>query len=150
MKSVFIREDVDEVIARVEKLTDKSQPAWGKMSVGQMLAHVNVQFEMAYSDKHPKATGIKKFLLGLFVKNAVVNEKPYPKNSRTAPAFLQTSEKVFLEEKKRLIDYLNKTHKVGEEYFEGKESNSFGVLTVQEWNNLFYKHTNHHLLQFDV
>ena len=34
--------------------------------------------------------------------------------------------------------------------FEGKESNSFGPLTKGEWNNMFYKHLDHHLSQFGV
>lgn len=150
MKSVFKQEDVNEVLARLEKLTSESQPAWGKMNVAQMLAHCNVTYEMAYTDKHSKAGGFKKFLLNLFVKNAVVNEKSYPKNSRTAPQFLMTSEKEFEKEKKRLFDYINKTKELGENYFEGKESVSFGVLSVQEWNNSFYKHLDHHFNQFGV
>ena len=86
----------------------------------------------------------------LFVKNAVVNEKPYPKNSATAPAFRITSEKDFELEKIRLIEYIKKTQALGRSQFDGKESLSFGPLTAQEWNNLFYKHLNHHLSQFGV
>ena len=36
------------------------------------------------------------------------------------------------------------------DYFNGKESHSFGILTVTEWNNSFYKHLDHHLNQFGV
>ena len=150
MKSVFSQEDVSEVLSRLDKLTSESQPVWGKMNVAQMLAHCNVTYEMAYTDKHPKAGGVKKFLLNLFVKNAVVNEKPYPKNSRTAPQFLITTEREFEKEKKQLIEHINKTKELGEDYFKGKESVSFGVLTVQEWNNSFYKHLDHHFNQFGV
>jgi hypothetical protein len=39
---------------------------------------------------------------------------------------------------------------LGKEHFEGKESLSFGPMTAQEWNNLFYKHLDHHLNQFGV
>ena len=44
---------------------------------------------------------------------------------------------------------ITKTQQLGENYFEGKESNSFGKLTASEWNNMFYKHLDHHLSQFD-
>ncbi len=150
IKNIYDRTDADFLLSRLNKLTPGTRPEWGKMDVGQMLAHLNVQFEMAYSDLHPKATGIKKFLLTLFVKNGVVNEKPYPKNSRTAPAFIQISGKDFNLEKERLIDFINKTQKLGEEHFEGKESLSFGVLTPREWNNSFVKHIDHHFKQFGV
>jgi hypothetical protein len=150
MKSVFDQQDVDELMNRIQKLSPDSQPQWGKMSVGQMLAHCNVTYEMVYTDKHPKATGIKRFLLKTFLKNPVCNEKPYPKNSRTAPQFLITTERVFETEKGRLIDFIRQTQENGKAYFEGRESNSFGSLTAQEWNNMFYKHLDHHLNQFGV
>jgi hypothetical protein len=84
------------------------------------------------------------------VKTGVVNEVPYKHNSRTAPAFLITDERTFETEKKRLIDYVLKTQALGESYFSDKESHSFGKLNTQEWNNMFYKHLNHHLSQFGV
>jgi len=150
MKNIFNATVTQEIIDRINHLTPKSQPQWGKMNVAQMLAHCNVTYEMAYTDKHPKATGLKRFVLKLLVKNAVVNEKPYPKNSRTAPQFLISDEREFNHEKKRLVDYIHKTQKLGASSFEGKESNSFGAMTATEWNNLFYKHLEHHLVQFGV
>jgi hypothetical protein len=39
---------------------------------------------------------------------------------------------------------------LGEGYFNGLTSNSFGKLSTIEWNNLFYKHLDHHLRQFGV
>ena len=56
----------------------------------------------------------------------------------------------FEKEKKRLVDYINKVKDQGENYFDGRESRSFGPLTSNEWNNLFYKHLDHHLQQFGV
>ena len=150
MKNVFDAAVTQEVIDRINLLTPETQPQWGKMNVAQMLAHCNVTYEMVYTDKHPKATGLKRFILKLFVKNAVVSEKPYPKNSRTAPQFLIADEREFNVEKKRLIDYIHKTQELGASHFEGKESNSFGALTATEWNNSFYKHLEHHLTQFGV
>jgi hypothetical protein len=35
-------------------------------------------------------------------------------------------------------------------HFEGKESNSFGALNSTEWNNMLFKHLDHHLNQFGV
>ncbi len=150
MKNIFSEEVTKELVSRVENLKIDTKPGWGKMSVDQMLAHVNVAYEMAYTDKHPKANPFLRFMLKTFVKKGVVNEVPYKKNTRTAPAFLIHDARNFKEEKKRLIDYLNKTHELGESHFEGKESPSFGAMTSTEWNNLFYKHLDHHLTQFGV
>ncbi len=150
VKNIFSEVVTQELIARINKLNPETQGQWGKMSVDQMLAHCNVTYEMAFTDKHPKPNFLTRFILKLFVKQAVVNEKPYPKNSRTAPAFIITGSKDFDHEKSRLIGYIEKTQSLGESHFEGKESLSFGPLSSSEWNNLFYKHLNHHLTQFGV
>lgn len=150
MKNVFSQIETNELIKRIEALEPATVPAWGKMDVAQMLAHCNVTYELAFDNNYPKATGFKKWLLKTFIKNIVVGEKPYKKNGRTAPEFLVTSDKDFDLEKNRLKDYVKKTQELGASYFENKESNSFGALTSTEWNNMFYKHLDHHLQQFGV
>lgn len=149
-KNIFQLSDSNEIIARIQRLNADSQPLWGKMAVGQMLAHCNVTYEMLYDNIHPKPNSILRFILKLFIKNTVVNEVPYKHNSSTAPQFLVKDSKDFEKEKVRLINYITKTQQLGESYFDGKESHSFGVLTKNEWNNMFYKHLDHHLRQFGV
>lgn len=150
LKNVFELKTAEELVARINKLTPETKPLWGKMSVDQMLAHCNVTYELVFDTKHPKPNAFKKFMLKALVKNLVVNEKPYSKNSRTAPEFLITSQKNFTAEKQRLIEHIQKSQQLGETYFHNKESQSFGILTKQEWNNMFYKHLDHHLGQFGV
>lgn len=150
MKNLFSPADTAETIRRVNTLTADTQPQWGKMSVGQMLAHCNVAYEMVYESKHPKPNALVKFFLKRFVKNTVVGPAPYPKNGRTAPAFLVTEPRNFEAEKQRLCDYLNKTQQLGDAHFDGLESHSFGPLTKGEWNTMFAKHLDHHLTQFGV
>ena len=90
-----------------------------------------------------------------FPKNMTKEKKKkikplFKKNGRTASAFLIVDERVFEIEKSRLFTYLDKTTELGASHFEGKESHSFGALTADEWNVMFYKHLNHHLEQFGV
>ncbi len=115
-----------------------------------MLAHCNVTYEFVYDNIHPPVSAMKNILLKLFVKPFVVGEKPYKKNTRTAPEFLITDDKDLDKEKKRLIDYLNKTQELGEADFDNKESWSIGPLSAKEWNIMFYKHLDHHFGQFGV
>jgi hypothetical protein len=150
MKNIFSKEITEEVIERINKLTKDTQPNWGTMSVAQMLAHCSVTYEMVYTNKHQKPNAFTRWILKTIVKRAVVSEKLYPKNSRTAPQFLITDQKDFLEEKNRLENYIIQTQELGKAHFHGKESNSFGKLTSEEWNNMFYKHLDHHLTQFGV
>jgi hypothetical protein len=150
MKNIFAPKTTNELIARINALNPYTPARWGKMTVDQMLAHSIVAYDMAYTDKYPKPNAFMRFMLKTFVKNGVVNETPYPKNSRTAPAFIISDHRNFEKEKNRLISYLEQTKDLGSQHFEGKESLSFGPMSAGEWNNLFYKHLDHHLTQFGV
>ncbi|MAD97346.1 MAG: hypothetical protein CMB99_08480 [Flavobacteriaceae bacterium] len=150
MKNIFSKEVTEEVIQRIESLTSETQPQWGKMSVSQMLAHCNVTYKMAYSKSKKRPKFLTKLVMKFVVKPMVVSEKPFKKNGKTAPQFLVSDDKDFEEEKMRLIDYIRKTQELGATHFEGKESISLGKLKSQEWNNMFYKHLDHHLTQFGV
>ena len=150
LPNIFTTEVSTSLVRRINALSPNTQPKWGKMNVAQMLAHCNVTYELVYEDKHPKPNFFMGLILKLFVKNTVTSETPYKHNSRTAPAFLITTNKDFEAEKQRLINYINKTQQLGEAHFDGKVSHSFGALNKTEWNNMFYKHLDHHLTQFGV
>ena len=150
MKNIFDPTVTDEIITRINQLKPDSQPLWGKMSVAQMLAHCNVTYETVYEDKHKKPNPLMKLILKTFVKKIVDSDTPYKRNNQTAPHYIISESKDYEIEKKRLIDYIIKTQQLGESYFDKKESHSFGLLSVKEWNTMFYKHLDHHLNQFGV
>lgn len=151
VKNIFDKQVSDEIISRIQQLQVTTQPHWGKMTVSQMLAHCNITYEYTYEpEKFEKPNFFKKFLLKILVKRIVVSEKPYQKNGRTSPEFVMTGTKDFEKEKEKLINNIVKTQKMGKYYFEGLENFSFGKMTSSEWNNMFYKHLNHHLTQFGV
>jgi Protein of unknown function (DUF1569) len=145
---IFTPAVTEEIIRRINSLTPATPAKWGKMNVGQMLAHCSVTYEMLYENKHKKPNVFMRFILKKLVKKTVVGEGVYKKNSPTASAFKMTEEKVFETEKKRLIEYIERTQKIGGAALDNKESLSFGPLTTNEWNNMFYKHLDHHLAQF--
>jgi len=150
MENVLIQTGFEKMKHRINHLTPDTQAKWGKMSVSQMLAHLNVAYEMTFETIHTKPNGFMKFILKMLVKKSVVGPKPYPKNGKTAPQFIIKDERDFDKEKSRLISYMEKAKDLGESHFEGKESHSFGPLTTQEWNVMFSKHLDHHLTQFGV
>lgn len=150
LPDMFDQNVCDEIVSRIRKLNNSTTPLWGKMSVNQMLAHCCVTYEMLFEDKHPKPKGFIKWMLKNFVKGKVVSEKPYRKGNPTGPQFLIQDERNFEVEQKRLIEYIYRTMTMGGDAFQGKESHSFGPLTREQWNNMFYKHLDHHLQQFGV
>jgi Protein of unknown function (DUF1569) len=150
LPNIFTASVANEVIARINKLTPTTPAQWGKMNATQVLAHNNVTFEFAYEEKHKKPNFFMAFILKNLVKKSLTNEVPYKKNSSTAPEFIIGDDRNFDVEKKRLIEYINKTQQLGENHFDGRVSMIFGPMTTTEWNNLFYKHLDHHLTQFGV
>lgn len=151
LPDIFTKEVSEGIIDRINKLDNATAAKWGKMNVGQMLAHCSVTYEYIFDEaKYPKPKGMRKFLLKAFVKGIVTNEKGYKPGSPTAPDFIITDQRDFEREKSKLVDYIRETQSLGGSHFDGKQSHSFGVLNKTEWNNMFYKHLNHHLTQFGV
>lgn len=150
MENIFKADVSENIIRRIEKLNPDTKPNWGKMSVSQMLAHCNVTYELVYDNKHPKPNFLVELILKTFVKKYVVSEQLYKKNNGTAPYFVIKEEKNFASEQQRLIGFIRKTQQLGEQHFNGLKSHSFGALNANEWNNMFYKHLDHHLTQFGV
>ena len=154
MQNIFDRAVCDAHIARINSLNPATRPLWGKMNAAQMVAHVNRPYEMVcdphYAITHKRPNGLVRSLLKNFLKPIVVGPKPYKKNSRTAPEFVVSDERVLDVERKRLIAQIDQVQAWGTTHFEGKDNHSFGVMPAQEWNNLFAKHLEHHLQQFGV
>jgi hypothetical protein len=154
MQNIYDRSVCDAHIARLHKLSPATRPLWGKMNAAQMVAHLNKAYEIVcdpqYGATHKRPPGPVRFLLKSFLKPIVVGPKPYKKNSGTAPDFVVKDDRVLEVERKRLIAHIDQVQAWGAAHFEGKDNHSFGVMTAQEWNNLFAKHLEHHLQQFGV
>lgn len=149
--NAFTQEVTANVTERLAKLANETTPQWGKMNAAQMLAHLNVSYDIAHERIAVKKPGfLMNILLKKVIKPIVVGPKPYKKNSRTAPIFLIGDERVFEEEKQKFLTNVQANLDKGEAFFEGKLNPSFGVLTANEWNTMFYKHIDHHFNQFNL
>jgi hypothetical protein len=148
LPSTFDSKTTEETFKRLEKISYVSKPEWGEMNPAQMLAHLNVTYDLAYGRKDLNPSFFSKLMLKLFVKGIVTSEKPYIKNSRTGPVFIITDERDFEKEKSLFIQNVKDTEEKGKTYFDGKVNSAFGVLTANEWSNQFYKHIDHHFKQF--
>lgn len=141
---------VESTKRRVEKLSADTVPQWGKMNAAQMLAHLNVAYDIAYGKIPMKYNFFMKFMFKQFLKPIVIGDKPYTKNSRTAPVFIVEDDRAFEKEKAIFLNNLTKMYNDGPAKFEGKASASFGILTAEEWSRQFAKHTEHHFTQFGI
>jgi hypothetical protein len=91
-----------------------------------------------------------KFLMRYVFKKSMVNEVPYKQSLPTAPFFIMADDKDFEKEQKRLLNYINKCQQLGANDLVKQKHQALGTLNAQEWNNLLYKHLDHHLRQFGV
>ena len=148
--NTFDPKTTEAVFARLEKLSYTSKPQWGKMNAAQMLAHLNVTYDLTYGKTVRHHSFFAKLMMKLFVKGIVTSDKPYPKNSRTGPDFIISNERDFEKEKSILINNIKDTEQKGIAFFDGKVSSSFGPMTAKEWSTQFYKHIDHHFSQFGV
>lgn len=150
LPDIFNPTTTASLVERLNSLDENTKPNWGKMTAAQMIAHQNVMFEFALTNKHQRPNAIIRFLLKKLAKDKVVNDQPYPKNGRTAPQMLITDMPSFEDERDKAIRFLAELDEKGKPYFNGKEHPSFGKLSSEEWSNLFYKHIDHHLNQFGI
>lgn len=147
IRDLLDKDVYDEVLSRVEKLTPESQPKWGEMAVGQMLAHTSEVLEV-YNGKGLLGTPWFVKLFKGYVKRMVLNDKPYKQGIHTHPQYKVTSLKKFDKEKHRLLDALSSFF--NDEDIANKKHPLFGMMTKLEKGWAMYKHIDHHLTQFGV
>jgi hypothetical protein len=136
-----------QYINRINSLKPDSQRQWGKMNVGQMMAHCSNALETNLGDKQAKR-GFMALLFGKLAKKSVLNGRPFKKGLPTDPSFVVTDERDFKHEQQRLIKLLTRFSQTKPEVLAQVPHPFFGPLTGEEWNMLNAKHLDHHLQQF--
>ena len=151
MKSVFQPADKNNLIQRINKLSEESTPSWGKLSVGQMCEHCARVLEINAGLVEEKKPGFLVKLFAPMVRKMILGEKPYPKNSPTAPQLKVRKPVDFETGKERLLTNLNYfTNPENKEQIVNHPSKLYGKLTEAEKGWSQYKHINYHLNQFGV
>jgi hypothetical protein len=136
----------DSIVARVRALTPNATRAWGKMSVDQMLWHVNETMEAALGRR--TLAPMKIPLPNAILKFAVLN-LPWGRGVRTHPAWIAGDHYDFEAEKGRCLALIDEfTRRSVDSAW--PPSAAFGKASGREWSQLHAKHLRHHLAQFNV
>ncbi|UPQ79440.1 DUF1569 domain-containing protein [Flavobacterium azooxidireducens] len=149
MASIFDKNDNAVLISRINALTPETQPLWGKMNVGQMLSHCQAPIDVAFGDAKLKSN-IIFLVLGRILKKKILAAPMFKKNSMTEPSFIRTGEYDFEETKAELITKVKRFADEGTACIKIEKHPFFGKMSFEEWDNLQWKHLNHHLKQFGV
>jgi uncharacterized protein DUF1569 len=135
-----------DIVRRVQALRPDSERKWGKMSVDQMLWHVNDALALSLGDitvppeKLPMPRGLLKF---------VVLNLPWSKGAPTHSAFVAKRNYDFTAERARCLQLIDKV--VSRELQDTwPEHPVFGRMSGGQVSRLHAKHLDHHLTQFGV
>ena len=146
MKLLHDPEVYASIRKRIESLRIDSQRQWGKMSIDQMLWHVNVSMREAVGDYTPqlKPKPVPKALM----RWAVINI-PWGRGAPTRPDMNVVSTYDFNAQKAECLTLVDRivARPISAEW---PESASMGRMTGAHWSKLTAKHLDHHLRQFGV
>lgn len=144
MKSLFDENAYQEIVQRLQSLSDNQTRQWGKMDVAQMLHHCQQPLNIALGRKKIK----KQFfpLASLFKKSLYI-DKPWRKNLPTVSSFKVGEQKDFQTEKEKLLELTEVFHHKKEER-KWAPHPVFGKFSPEQWGQMQYKHLDHHLRQF--
>jgi hypothetical protein len=149
MADIFNKQDNQNILDRLQKLTGESQGLWGKMNVAQMVLHCQKPLDVA-EGKLILSGGLLGFLFGKMAKNSFISNLGFSKNSPTAPQFKIMQTPDFETERTVLYDTVKRFGAVGPDVVTNKKHPFFGIMTDSEWGILHYVHLDHHLKQFGV
>lgn len=149
MKSLYDASAVKEIKDRINKITEKNTRQWGAMGVAQMLAHCTGGLEMALGERVIPRILVGR-IMGPFLKAGYYNDKPYPKNLKTASPLKIISQRKFKIEQKQLLETIDRFYQGGPDSCTKHPHPFFGKLTPSQWAKGMYKHLDHHLKQFSA
>ncbi len=147
MKTVFDKTTRDELISRINMLDEHKAAQWGKMNVYQMLKHCTLWEEWIQSGKKNKQVFVGLLFGKMALKSVLKDDSPLRHNSPTLPELrIQESTGDIAAEKKKWIALIEQYANYSTPSF---VHTFFGKMTREQVGYVAYKHTDHHLRQFN-
>jgi hypothetical protein len=137
----------DAIRARVEALRPDAPRKFGKMSIDQMLWHVNQALAQSLGQvpSQPVKMPVPKPVLKFFVFNF-----PWPTGAPTAPEFVADAQRCeFAKERARCLQLIDA---FAAKSMDGAwpTASTLGKMSGRDWSRLEAKHLDHHLKQFST
>jgi hypothetical protein len=147
MRSVFDKTTRDELINRINSLNENCTAQWGKMNVSQMTRHCTIWEESILGKRTFKRVFIGRLFGKLALRTVLRNEAPLAKNTPTLPQLKIKDTNIDMASEKRKWVELIEQYEHFSNY--GFVHSFFGKMTKEQIGYLSYKHTDHHLRQFN-
>ncbi len=147
MKTIFDKNTRDELIQRINSLTENNKAQWGKMNLYQMLKHCTLWEDMMQGKRKYKQTFIGRLLGKSMLKSVLKDENPLRHSTPTLPDLVISGTGNVEEQKKEWIKRI-------QEYAQYEPADFvhvfFGKMSKEQIGQIVYKHSDHHLRQFGV
>lgn len=146
MKSILNKSNRDELIARINLLSENSASEWGKMTVFQMIKHCILWEEMVLKNQVYKRVFIGRIFGKMGLKSILKDETPLKRNTPTIPQFIiKEKSGDIAKEKIKWISLISQYEHYANDTFIHP---FFGKMTKEQIGQMAYKHIDHHLRQF--
>jgi hypothetical protein len=147
MKSIFDNTTRNGLINRIKSLNPSSKAQWGKMNLYQMLRHCSLCEELYLGKIKVERSFLGRIFGKMGLNNLLKDEKPLKKNSPTSSHFKVKAASGDVEAEKQkwiqlIEEYANFSNTEFVHWF-------FGKMTKEQVGQFVYKHTDHHLRQFN-
>jgi hypothetical protein len=135
-----------ELISRIGALDENSAALWGKMNVYQMLKHCTLWEEMILDNKIYKQAFIGWLFGKMALRASLKDDRPLSRNTPTLNELKITGSGDLALEKAKWIGLIERYKDYS---FDSFMHPFFGKMTREQVGYLAYKHSDHHLRQFD-
>ncbi|TSJ47787.1 DUF1569 domain-containing protein [Fluviicola chungangensis] len=149
MKTIFDEETRNELIVRIQNIPENAQAQWGKMNLYQMLTHCKTWEEWIQGKgNHRYKQGFIGKLFGrMALKKITRDDQPFNRGVPTSGQFKVKEPNGDISKKKHEWIQLIQAY---ENYSNPTFIHDFfGRMTKEQIGLMAYKHTDHHLRQFN-
>jgi hypothetical protein len=129
---------------RIESLRVDTPRQWGKMTIDQMLWHVNVSMREAVGDYTPS---VKPLPVPKPILRWAILTMPWGRGARTRPDMFAVSTHDFNVQKAECLALVDRIYRQPLDSA-WPDSVTMGRMTGKHWSWLTAKHLDHHLRQF--
>jgi len=150
MEKKFNSSDIESFVRRIQNINTQSIPKWGKMDAYQMLKHCTLSEQINLGEKKIKRLFIGRLFGKIVLKSITKEGAQNKKNAQTHPSLIITGKGNVEAQKNEWISKLREYPQMDQLALINRVHPFFGKMTLDQWEQLIYKHTDHHLRQFGV
>lgn len=146
LKTIFDPATRAEVIGRIQVLSPSATAQWGTMNVSQMMKHCSI-FEDMMLGKTKYRRALLGYLFGRLALRGAGNDAPLKQSTPTLSAMKIKDTPDFAVQKKEWIALIEE---YGQHSAQSLAHPFFGKITRDQMGIIAYKHSDHHLRQFNA